>query len=96
MPDLETPLGQDVGDAQATQRRINPWWILAIVLVVLGVLLGVRKARKKKAKDAIEEAGGRPEFREPDEPDSDTPFENTNSEWVHVHVTETEVYESPE
>jgi hypothetical protein len=65
MSEMGTPLGDDVGDAQATERRVNPWWILGAIFVVLAIVLGIRSVRKKAAKDALEDFGGTPEFGEP-------------------------------
>jgi hypothetical protein len=49
-PELESTALEESVDSQAVKARFNPWWILGIMLLVVGVLLGVRSVRKAKRK----------------------------------------------
>jgi hypothetical protein len=45
-PELESTALEEQVDSQAVKARFNPWWILGIILLVLGVVLGIRTLRK--------------------------------------------------
>ena len=48
MADLDPLATEDAPESQAVKARFNPWWLLGVALLVVAVVLGVRKVRKRQ------------------------------------------------